>query len=204
MTGLAEKRRAVLEGALRVFARDGYTRARIDVISARAGVSTRTIYNHFQDKAELFRSVIQESAARAAEAQIAIIDRHLRKVTDLEADLVDLGRDLVAMGVEEPFADHFGLVRQINAEIEHIPPAAIEAWQATGPMRVLDVLASHLARLGERGLLRTDDPRRTATHLMLLISVYNPSMPSAVPSEESTESMVTAGVRAFLYGYAAR
>src|SRR5918999_1741983 len=71
--GLADKRRAILAGALTVFARDGYTRASIDAISAQAGVSTRTIYNHFQDKAQLFQSVIQESAAKVAAAQAAII-----------------------------------------------------------------------------------------------------------------------------------
>src|ERR1700716_94258 len=87
--GLADKRRAILTGALTVFARDGYTRASIDAISAEAGVSTRTIYNHFQDKAQLFETVIQESADRAAEAQIATIDRYFAKITDLEADLIE-------------------------------------------------------------------------------------------------------------------
>ncbi|MFC6936446.1 TetR/AcrR family transcriptional regulator [Actinomadura yumaensis] len=75
-----------------MFAQDGYARASIDAIAARAGVSTRTIYNHFADKAGLFEAVIHSSATRAADAQIAIVDRHLRKVVDLEADLVDFGR----------------------------------------------------------------------------------------------------------------
>ena len=56
-----DKRRAILAGALTVFARDGYTRASIDAIAAQAIVSTRTIYNHFQCKAHLFQTVIQES-----------------------------------------------------------------------------------------------------------------------------------------------
>ena len=55
-------------------------------------MSTRTIYNHFGDKAQLFRALITESATRVADAQIAIIDRYLHKVTDLEADLVEFGR----------------------------------------------------------------------------------------------------------------
>ncbi|WP_424532941.1 helix-turn-helix domain-containing protein [Sphaerisporangium viridialbum] len=53
--GLADKRRAILAGALTVFARDGYTRATTEAISAQAGVSSRTLYNHFQDKARLFK-----------------------------------------------------------------------------------------------------------------------------------------------------
>lgn len=93
--GLTGKRQAILDGALTVFARDGFTRASIDAISAEAGVSTRTIYNHFTDKAALFLAVIQESATRAADVQIAIIDRHLRKVTDVEADLIEFGLDWV-------------------------------------------------------------------------------------------------------------
>src|SRR5215213_792314 len=90
--GQAGKRRAILDAGLRVFSRDGYTRASIDTIAAKAGVSTRTIYNHFHDKTHLFQTVIQESANRVAEIQVAVIDRHLADVTDLEADLVEFGR----------------------------------------------------------------------------------------------------------------
>jgi AcrR family transcriptional regulator len=198
--GLADKRRAILDGALTVFARDGYTRASIDAISAGAGVSTRTIYNHFQDKADLFQTVIQESAARVAQAQIAIIDRHLSKVTDLESDLVEFGRAF-ATPMTADHAEHFSLVRQINAEAGHIPQAAIDAWQETGPLRVRRELASRLRQVADRGLLHLDDPDRAAIHLMLLVSVSNPSYRAAIPSEEQIEEMVTSGVRAFLHGY---
>src|SRR3954468_20455887 len=115
--GLADKRRAILAGALTVFARDGYTRASIDAIAAEAGVSTRTIYNHFQDKAQLFQAVIQESATRVADAQIAILDRCLDRVTDLERDLIEVGRAWATPMAD--YADHFALVRQITAEVGH-------------------------------------------------------------------------------------
>ncbi|MEV0381196.1 TetR/AcrR family transcriptional regulator [Nonomuraea sp. NPDC050643] len=199
--GLADKRRAILAGALTVFARDGYSRASIDAIAATAGVSTRTIYNHFTDKTELFRSVIQESATRAAEAQIAVIDRHLRKVTDLEADLVEFGRALAEPTAAE-HTEHFSLVRQINAEAGHIPQAVVDAWQETGPRRVRRELAGHLRRWAEEGLLRVADPERAALHLMLLISASGASHP-AVATGQEIDAMVTSGVHAFLYGYRA-
>lgn len=204
--GLADKHRAILAGALTVFARDGYTRASIDAICAQAGVSTRTVYNHFGDKAQLFREVIQESATRAASAQVAIIDRHLRKITDLEVDLVEFGEALVAPMTTQDAA-HFALVRQINAEREHIPPDAIEAWQETGPRRVLRALAGRLRVLAERGLLRLDhaghDADRAAFHLMLLISAAENAAPRDGQSKEmAVTDMVRSGVRTFLYGYA--
>jgi AcrR family transcriptional regulator len=201
--GLAEKRSAIVSGALTVFARDGYTRASMDAISAEAGVSTRTVYNHFTDKAELFRAVIQESATRAADAQIAIVERYLHRVVDLEPDLVEFGTAF-AGPVRDEHAAHFALVRQVNAEIGHIPQEAIDAWQETGPLRVRHVLAGRLRELGDRGLLRLDDPERAALQLMRLIAPGNPSYRGAVPTEEEIAETVTAGVRTFLYGVATR
>jgi AcrR family transcriptional regulator len=197
--GQPDKRRAILAGALTAFARDGYTRASVDVIAAEARVSTRTIYNHFGDKATVFHTLIEESATRVAEAQIAIIDRHLRKVTDLEADLIEFG-EAWATAVRD-HAEHFALVRQINAEAGHIPQDAIAAWQQAGPLRVRRELAGHLQRLADQGLLRMADAERAALHLIALISAANPSLTAIVPTAEEVTTTVTAGVRAFLHGY---
>jgi AcrR family transcriptional regulator len=49
-----------LDAALVVFLAEGYTAARMDDVAARAGVAKGTIYLHFTDKEELFRSLIQE------------------------------------------------------------------------------------------------------------------------------------------------
>jgi AcrR family transcriptional regulator len=198
--GLADKRRSILAGALTVFARDGYTRASIDAISTAAKVSTRTIYNHFEDKAALFEAVIQHSATQVADDQIAIIDRHFHKVTDLEADLVAFGLALAEPMTAEQAA-HFALVRQINAETGHIPQAAIAAWLETGPMRVQRELAGRLQQLSERGLLQVPDPDRAALHLMLLISAADPAYRGAPPGEGEPAAAVRAGVRTFLHGH---
>lgn len=190
---------AILAGAFTVFARDGYARASIDAIAAEAGVSTRTIYNHFEDKARLFQTVIRESTTRVAEAQIDIMDRYLRKVTDLEADLIEFARVWVTPTPD--YADHFALVRQINADAGHIPREAIEAWQEKGPLRVLGELARRLRQLADRGLLRVDDPDLAALHFANLVSITNPSYRAASRTDEEITEIVTSGVRAFLHGY---
>ncbi|HUQ60792.1 TetR/AcrR family transcriptional regulator [Lentzea sp.] len=169
-----------------MFARDGYARAGIDAIAKEAGVSTRTLYNHFADKADLFRTVIQTSAGEAARDQIAIVERHFHKITDLEQDLVAFGR---AMSAQQGHAEHFALVRQINAELGHIPPEAIEAWQETGPRKVRRAIADELG---------FEDPERAAVHLMLLTMTGDPSIRGTRPDDED----VAAGVRVFLHGHA--
>ena len=193
----AGKRQEVLAGALTVFARDGYARASIDAIAAEAGVSSRTLYNHFGDKAGLFQAVIQESATRVAAAQLAIIEEHLSTITDLEADLVAFG---IAWRTPMPdYAEHSALVRQVNAEAGHIPQEAIDAWQEAGPIAVRRALADRLAGLAADGLLRIDDPLRAALHFSLLMSGANPSYRGSAPDDISV--VVTTGVHTFLHGY---
>ncbi len=196
----AGKRQDVLAGALTVFARDGYARASIDVIAAAAGVSTRTLYNHFGDKAGLFRAVIQESATKVAAAQLAIIEEQLTEITDLEADLVAFG---IAWRTPMPdYAEHSALVRQVNAEAGHIPQEAIDAWQEAGPIAVRRALADRLAAFAVDGMLRIDDPMRAALHFSLLISGANPSYRGGSMTPDEIKDAITTGVHAFLHGYA--
>lgn len=199
---MSDKRRAILDGALTVFARDGYSRASIDAIAAQAAVSTRTIYNHFGDKAQLFHALITESATRVAEAQIAIIDRYLHKVTDPEADLIEFAQ-VWATPVPD-HADHFALVRHINADAGHIPEAAIDAWLRAGPLRVRRALAGRLQQLAGQGLLRVEDPDWAAIHFVRLTTGGRRVLPATALTQQEITEMATAGVRAFLHGYTAR
>ena len=194
-----EKRRTILAAALKVFSREGYTRATIEMIAAEANASTRTIYNYFSDKQQLFVTVIQESATRVAEAHIALIDRHLRQMSDLESDLVRLGQDWLRPIPD--YADHHALVRHIRAEAGRIPREALEAWQETGPLRVRREFARHLRALSERGVLRIDDAERAALHYTVLISAGTRPMSGESPAEDEVAETVAAGVRVFLNGY---
>ncbi|MEB3369060.1 TetR/AcrR family transcriptional regulator [Saccharopolyspora mangrovi] len=197
-----EKRRAVLEGAREVFGRDGYTRASIGAIAKAADVSTRTIYNHFQDKEELFRTVILESAEQVREVQLGDLDRNLGKIVDLESDLIALG--LAFTTVMPRFSAHFALVRQIHAEVGHIPVDVLRAWQETGPEQVQADLAHRLAGLAEHGLLDVQDAKRAGGALGTGGGGAggNPRYFGAVPLDDAErEEIVTAGVKTFLRAY---
>ncbi|MFF2039991.1 TetR/AcrR family transcriptional regulator [Kitasatospora sp. NPDC058170] len=203
--GLAEKRQAITRAALTVFGRDGYTRASIDAIAAEAGVSTRTIYNHFAGKELLFQTVVQDSAGQVRDAQLDVIERRLAKVTDLEADFVAFGLAWVATLWE--FGDHFALVRQINAEAGHLPKPLLDAWQETGPRRAMAELSRRFGELADQGLLEAADPALAAQHFVLLTGteVTQRSYWGVHPlTAEQTEEIVSSGVRVFLRAYAAR
>ena len=102
------------------------------------------------------------------------------------------------------YIDHFAMVRQINAEAGHIPQAALDTWQETGPRRVHRELARRIQRLAGQGFLRVTDPDRAAAHLVLLTAteVANRSYHGAIPLPATEITRIAdAGVQAFLHGY---
>jgi AcrR family transcriptional regulator len=58
------KKRQILDGARQVFLLNGYAGASMDEIAVQAGVSKGTLYNHFDSKDDLFRSLIHAEAER--------------------------------------------------------------------------------------------------------------------------------------------
>jgi AcrR family transcriptional regulator len=57
-------RAALIEAAAEVFAREGYSAARVEQIAERARVTTGALYGHFQSKQGLFLAVFDEFAVR--------------------------------------------------------------------------------------------------------------------------------------------
>lgn len=191
------KRDAILLGALVVFARDSYSRASIDTIAAEAQVSTRTLYKHFADKATLFAAVMHHSATMVADSQIALMAR-LDNVDDLEKELTAFG---VAWLTSMPdHQAHAALLRQIDAEREHIPGGALRAWRESGPRRVLTELGDRFRHLALQGLLRVDNPFEAAIQFAALITAEEPGVrPTDHPA--AVRRRVASAVRVFLHGY---
>jgi AcrR family transcriptional regulator len=202
----ADKGEAITRAARSVFARDGYSRASIDVIAAAADVSTRTIYNHFESKEQLFATVLLASATEVADAFVANVERGASlTASDAEHSLVTIGLALALQSTN--FAEHFAMVSQINAETPHFSPEILTAWKEAGPLRVQREIEHHLTRLRELGLLDVDDATRATHHFVGLVTaeIRTTSFYGSTPlTEAQTAELVQAGVKAFLYGYAPR
>jgi len=197
------KQRAILDGALVVFARDGYARASIDAIAETADVSTRTIYNHFGDKAGLFAAVVEASAFAVSTAHIEELDAILGVVDSPEA----LQPALVACGlalhtIVPPEAAHWGLLRHVHADADHIPTDVIDTWRRLGPTRTKRQLALHLGNLARRGLLHLKDPDVAAVHFSALTGSAPGSALEPHPTPDRQAELMNTAVNAFLHGYA--
>ncbi|HWN31119.1 MAG TPA: TetR/AcrR family transcriptional regulator [Pseudonocardia sp.] len=206
--GRAPKRDAIMTAARVVFGREGYMRTSIDAIAGEAGVSTRTIYNHFESKEQLFGVVLEVSATQVAQTFLETLQRDLPPGPPtpdrLAADLVVIGRALVRQSLDHP--EHFAMIRQISAEAAHFPAATLLAWREAGPLRVRREVADRLRAFADRGLLQVTDPFRAAAHLVALTSAELTLQytPWGDPLDEPRlDESIAAAVRAFLSGYAA-
>jgi AcrR family transcriptional regulator len=203
--GRVAKREAITGAARAVFGREGFTAAGIETIAAQAAVSTRTIYNHFNGKEELFTAVIQDSSARVADVLVKLIERHLGPVGDadaLEAALVTLAKAWNKPRAE--FADHFAVVRRLRAEGPTLPRTLLQAWDEAGPQRTQRALAHQLRRLADLGILDVADAAVAADHFLLLTAgavAERGHHGAATLSAPARATLITAGVRAFLHGY---
>lgn len=202
-SGRPDKREDVLAAARATFAGAGYANTGIDRIAARAGVSTRTIYNHFPGgKEELFATAIAESAGRVADALATTITRHLEEVDDLEEALRGLAHDWLLP--RDEFAEHFAMVRRMRIEAETTPERIREAWHAAGPTRAVGELAARFEQLATAGVLEVTDPQLAASHFLALSIGEVLHADDGSVDQERTSELIAAGVHRFLHGYVRR
>src|SRR5688500_10988714 len=94
--GQLTRRALILEAASRVFAREGFSGASIDMIAAEAGVSRQTVYILIGDKESLFAAVVEETTARANADLFATLATFPDHPHDLEAELTGFARRLAS------------------------------------------------------------------------------------------------------------
>ncbi|RSM82696.1 TetR/AcrR family transcriptional regulator [Amycolatopsis sp. WAC 01375] len=191
------KQAAILDAAEALFVSDGYELTSVDAISARAGVSKRTVYDHFGDKQTLFRSVL----GRANDAVVATvhkaIDEELTDDRDIRAALLGFARR-VTTGMF-PTSD-YATFRRLSSQAP-VAPRLPEAARDQ-PERMME---ERFAKFAADGRLRLADPRRAMQHFValtmrLVLDVVNDDLAGTVGKSEIL-AILDDGVDVFLRAY---
>ena len=195
------KRQAILEAAATVFLRNGYRGTSMDEIAAAAAVSKQTIYKHFGDKERLFTAIVTSRVDEASDPVHDVVVG-LRNTGDLEADLRDLARQLLARVVQPSLIQ---LRRLVISEAGRFPELG-RTFHERGPGRTIAALGAAFERLASEGALRLDDPQLAAEHFnWLIMSIpLNRAMffgDDEIPDAITVERYADAGVRVFLAAY---
>jgi len=155
-----ERRQAILDGAGRVFARDGYEGASMAQIAREIGVSKGTLYNYFPSKAALFSGFISAGC-----------DQSFKHIFDLapfdnqpEETLFRAGTVVMEMMLS-PFRQ--AIHRMVMSEAGQFPELARAFFEA-GPQRALNYLADWLRQEVAAGRLVAPDPDFAAEQFFAL------------------------------------
>ncbi|MBW4024295.1 MAG: TetR/AcrR family transcriptional regulator [Proteobacteria bacterium] len=193
-----ERRHAILAGAGRVFARDGYEGASMAEIAREVGVSKGTLYNYFPSKAALFSGFISLGC-----------DQSLKHVFDIapsnqpEETLYRAGTVVVEMMLS-PFKQ--AIHRMVMSEAGQFPELARVFFEA-GPQRALKYLADWLRQETEAGRLVMADCDFAAEQFFalcqtkLVMRSRLRMIETADPAE--AERVVRGAIWVFLKAYAA-
>ena len=142
------KRQAILKAAAEQFRTHGFDATSVDRIAVAAGVSKRTVYNHFPSKDELFTETLVQlfqSGAGALElpyrSELGLREQltellSLKMRTLADRDFIDLARVAIAEAIHAPERARALFIRL--GEREEGPTAWIRAAQADGRLKAGD------------------------------------------------------------------
>jgi TetR/AcrR family transcriptional repressor of mexJK operon len=152
----------IIASATRVFVRDGYGGASIDKVAAEAGVSTRTIYERFKNKADLLGAVISRLVERDMATVLATdeLDR-----LEPRAALTVIAQVVTGRACDP---DAAALFRIVATEAHRFPELAAK-MRCNAKARVDDAIAAYFRGQIGRGTLRLSDPDRAAALFMQMI-----------------------------------
>ena len=196
----AQQRHAdLLDSALNLFLDKGFEQATIDAIAASVGMTKRTVYARYENKAALFKAAVQRSIERLIVPPATL---KALETDDIAATLSAVARLRISQ-VMTPA----GLKQQriINAESYRFPEIFNMAYeQNTRP--VVEFLAGILQRETAAGRLAITEPKRAA--MVFLSMVVSGPVRIIVSGNRLTraeiEDRLQFAIRLFLDGARAR
>lgn len=190
------KRAAIIQAAIAEFRAHGFDVTSMDKIAARAGVSKRTVYNHFPSKEELFSEILNQLWARVTAEQ----------QTSYRADLPlrDQMRVMLMAKMQMMADDNFlDLARVAIAATIHSPERAQNMVERMGERE--EGLTVWLRAAQADGRLKPADPAFAAqqVHGMLKSFAFWPQISMGLPAlaPEMQSTVVESALDMFLACY---
>ncbi|ROU06200.1 TetR/AcrR family transcriptional regulator [Lysobacter enzymogenes] len=157
------KRAAILDAAIAEFRQAGYEATSMDRVAASAGVSKRTVYNHFPSKEVLFAHILRQLMERT----LASPELAYRADRPLRAQLLELVRQKMELLQDESFID---LARAGIASVIPSPERAQQMFGRIGDKE--EGLVVWIRAAAADGRLNTDDPAFASTFMFGMIKGF--------------------------------
>lgn len=192
-----EKRARVLQAAKAIFLKSGYHGTSMNQIAQEAGVTKLTVYNHFQDKANLFICAITETC----EETLCTKQFEL----DASADFCQTLHSVCLRALQIIYSPEALKLEHVLFELAaEQSPLALQFFDASHT-RLQNQLAEFLQKAAQLGFIQTDNPTYQTELLMsLLLGVRHQKVLlgiTAVPNVHELEQIIQDAIALFLLKY---
>ena len=174
------KHAAILDAAVAEFRAAGFEATTMDRIAAVAGVSKRTVYNHFPSKDALFLRILEEMFARGVGGP----DLAYRADRPLRAQLFELVEQKLRLLDDPHFVD---LARVAIAAGLHSPELARQMLERLGDRE--EGITTWVRAAAADGRLKIDDPLFASHQLQSLVKgfAFWPQMSMGQPALDAAQ-----------------
>ncbi len=191
-----QKRLAILEAAKEIFVEQGFLATSMDAVAMKAGVSKRTVYNHFPSKEELFSSIILQLLSYTQEIMQQAFDPS-RPVRDQLIEIAELKTQLFTN------EDTLPITRLILSETIRDPEKMLNVLSKIEESEA--VFFEFLEQATHKGALKITNPQRAATQFFSLIKgeLFWPMIikGQGLPDQETCQQVIEQAVDIFLSYY---
>jgi AcrR family transcriptional regulator len=157
-----QRHEELLNVALDIFLERGFEQTTMEEIATQVGMSKRTVYARYEDKAALFKATVRRAIERYTvprEILESVATGHL------EETLAAIARLRIA-NVARPVV--IKLQRILSAQSYRFPELFNAAYEeGTGP--TIDFLCELFARYHAQGIINVTEPERAATAFLSLV-----------------------------------
>ncbi len=190
-----ERHALMLEQALELFMVEGVSQTSVARIANVCGVSTRTIYERFDNKYALLIAAIKHMVEKDVSAMVQI--DNLSNQT-LQQVLTDIGRFMLNRVLEPRMLSFFKIG---VAEASHLPELA-RAMKAVGPERIHQMLSDIFSFYAAKNMLPILDFKRAAESYceLLIASPRQKALFGVLGPDWDAEAHLAFVVNLFLHG----
>lgn len=192
-----EKRARILQAAKAIFLKSGYHGTSMNQIAQEAGVTKLTVYNHFQDKANLFICAIQQTCEETLNTK--------QFELDASADFYQALFTVCSRALQIIYSPEALKLEHVLFELAAEQSPLAEQFFNASHTRLQNQLAAFFQQAAELGFIQADDPTyQTELLLTLLLGVRHHKVLLriiAVPTAQELEQIIHDAITLFLLKY---
>jgi AcrR family transcriptional regulator len=156
-----ERKDQILEAAVKVFARRGFTGTKMSMIAVEASISHGLLYHYFKSKEELFNALVQVAIEESLDT--------MRRAYEIPGSPIEKLETLTKFVLDKDNTPFFMLVHQVRTS-DNVPEKSKQLVEQATMQTYIDILRPLFVEGQQAGEIAADDPAELISAYLSVIS----------------------------------